>query len=400
MGGRGRVDDQGLGVADIGQVAGQLDMVDKGLRRLRAAANAKIQHRAKTVAQILLGLGVVGAVFQAVVLHPGHLRMRAQPLRQRQGVVHMALHAQRQGFHALQQLERIERRQAGADVAQAFHPGADGKGDIAKRAARAKHLPEIQAVVARRRVGEQGKLAIAPVEGPGVHNHPANRGAMAANPLGGRGHHNIGAMVDRPGNIAGGAKGVVDNQRNAGFAGNLAQGGKVRHGKTGVAQGFHINRLGVGVDGGAEGLRVVAIDKFHADAQARQRHLELVVGAAVQMAAGDNIVTGLGQGGDGDELRRLARAGGHRRHAAFQRGNALLEHVGGRVHDAGVDIAELFQRKQLGAVVGAVKGVRRGLINRHGAGIGAGRRLLAGVHLQGFVTVVARRRLAHVWLLE
>jgi hypothetical protein len=39
-------------------------------------------------------------------------------------------------------------------------------------------------------------------------------------------------------------------------------------------------------------------------------------------------------------------AGGHRRHPAFERRDALFEDVGGRIHDAGVDVAELLQREQ------------------------------------------------------
>ncbi len=38
--------------------------------------------------------------------------------------------------------------------------------------------------------------------------------------------------------------------------------------------------------------------------------------------------------------------------AAFQRRDALLQHRLGRVHDAGVDVAELLQREQVGGVLG------------------------------------------------
>ena len=38
-----------------------------------------------------------------------------------------------------------------------------------------------------------------------------------------------------------------------------------------------------------------------------------------------------------------------RRHAAFQRRDALLEHGLGRVHDARVDVAEFLEREQVAA---------------------------------------------------
>ena len=73
-----------------------------------------------------------------------------------------------------------------------------------------------------------------------------------------------------------------------------------------------------------------------------------------------------------------------RRDAAFERRDALLEHVLRRVHDAGVDVAEFLQAEQVRGVLGAVELVGRGLIDRHRDGIG---RLIAppaGVQGQRF----------------
>ena len=77
---------------------------------------------------------------------------------------------------------------------------------------------------------------------------------------------------------------------------------------------------------------------------------------------------------------------------AFQRRDALLEDVGGRVHDAGVDVAELLQGEQPRGVVGVVEHVRRGLVDRHGARLGCGVDLLAavdgeGVEVEGWLSV-------------
>ena len=51
--------------------------------------------------------------------------------------------------------------------------------------------------------------------------------------------------------------------------------------------------------------------------------------------------------------------------AALERGDALLEHVRGRVHDAGVDVAELLEREQIGGVLGALELIGGGLVDRH-----------------------------------
>jgi hypothetical protein len=56
----------------------------------------------------------------------------------------------------------------------------------------AEGLPEIQAVVARSRFGEQRKAAVAPVEGAGIDDHAADGGAVTADPLGRRLHHDVG----------------------------------------------------------------------------------------------------------------------------------------------------------------------------------------------------------------
>ena len=66
--------------------------------------------------------------------------------------------------------------------------------------------------------------------------------------------------------------------------------------------------------------------------------------------------------------------------AAFERGNALLENVGRRIHDARVDVAEFLQGEQARSVVGVVEDIRGGLVDGHGAGSGRGVDLLPGVN--------------------
>ena len=128
---------------------------------------------------------------------------------------------------------------------------------------------------------------------------------MTADPLGRRFNNDVSAMFDRPGDVAASTESVVNDQRDAILVGDVGDLLEVGHGETRITQRLDIERLGVGINGGTEGFRIVAIDELDVDAEARQRDLELIVGAAVEMAAADDVVAGLGDRGDRQELCRL-----------------------------------------------------------------------------------------------
>ena len=115
-----------------------------------------------------------------------------------------------------------------------------------------------------------------------------------------------------------------------------------------------------------------------------KRVREQVVGAAVERGGADHVLAGLGDGlkrvGDG----RLT--GGQRQRAdpALECRDALLEHVGGRVHDARVDVARDLQVEEVRAVLGVVERVGGGLVDRHRHRLGGGVGRIAGVHDEGF----------------
>ena len=116
--------------------------------------------------------------------------------------------------------------------------------------------------------------------------------------------------------------------------------------------------------------------------------LEQVVRAAVQAVGRHDLVARSGDGEDGVADGRLPRRQRQRADAALQRRDALLEHVGGRVHDAGVDVAELLQREQVGGMIRIVEDVRRRLVDRHRPGPRGRIGLLTGVHRQRFQPVL------------
>lgn len=162
----------------------------------------------------------------------------------------------------------------------------------------------------------------------------------------------VGAVVDGANKVSASTKGVVDlpfpssvyfelangisspatyHQGHALIVGDLGNGFKVRDVVSRVADALDVDGLCVVVDGGGNVLGVVALDKLGGDAVALERDLELVVGAAVQVGGRDDVVAGLGEGSEGEELGGLARGGGQSSSAAFKGCYPLLEDIDGRL---------------------------------------------------------------------
>ena len=221
-----------------------------------------------------------------------------------------------------------------------------------------------------------------PVELAAIHDGAADGGAVPADELGGGVGDDVRAPLERPEQVGRG-EGVVDHQRDLVFLGNRGDFLEGEDGDVGVAERLAVDDLGVGADGLLEVLRVGGVDEGDVDADAREGVVELVVGAAVQAAAADDVVARAAQGEDRQGLGGMAGTDGQRADAAFQVGDALLEHVGGGVHDAGVDVAQLLQGEQVGGVFGALELVAGGLVDRDGAAAGGGVGDLAGMQLAG-----------------
>ena len=146
----------------------------------------------------------------------------------------------------------------------------------------------------------------------------------------------------------------------------------IEHVHARVGDGLAVERAGFGRDGLAEILGIIRLDEFHVDAEAAETHVELRVGAAVKRTGCHQFIARSHEARNRQKLRRLPAGSGQGRHAALERRHALLENVGGGIHDARIDVAELLQRKQGGGMFGIVENERGGLVNRHGARV-AGR---------------------------
>ena len=301
-------------------------------------------------------------------------------LRDFQRVGGMLLLPQRQGFQAQQELVRVERTQRRADVAQQRDADFQDERDIAQSGHVAQRIPVYQAVIARIRLGEFRELAVVPLEFAGIHDHAADAGAVAADVFGGGRGEDVRAVINRPHQAD--ADGVVHDQRNAVFVRDLGKDLEVRHVELGIADRFDINGARFRRDGLAERLRVARVHELHRAAQLREGVMEKLVRAAVKIVARDNFIAQPRDGqqriGDG----RLAGSHAERAGAAFDGGHALLENIGRRIHQARVDVAEFFQREQIGRVFGVFEDVGGRLVDRHRARQRGGVGSLAGVQRQ------------------
>ena len=166
-------------------------------------------------------------------------------------------------------------------------------------------------------------------------------------------------------------------------AGDLGNGVDVWDVAVGVAQGFQIDRLGVGSDGGGNSLQVVGVHKGGLYSELGQGVCQQVIAAAIDGLLRHNVIPRLGQGLDGVGDGRRARGQRQRRCAPLQGGDPLLQHVLGGVGQPPVDVSGIRQAKPGGGVGGIPKHIAGGLVDRNRPGIGGGvGLLLAHMELQ------------------
>ena len=211
VGGRPGVDSQRLGVADVGQVGDELEAIDHLAAGVGAALDADAEYAAKSALEVLLCVLVRPVALQPGVRHPADVRALLEVAGEREGVLGVALAAERQRLETEKELLRGEGVQARAQVAQDLHAHPDDVGDGPKG------LPELEPVVALGRLDHlrEAVSVRAPVELAAVDDDAADGGAVPADPLGSGVHDDVGAVVDGADEVAAGTKGVVDLRRAA-----------------------------------------------------------------------------------------------------------------------------------------------------------------------------------------
>ena len=184
-----------------------------------------------------------------------------------------------------------------------------------------------------------------------------------------------------------GAEGVIDNNRQTALLGDLGDGVDVGDVGVGVAERLEIDDRSVVLDGPLDLFQIMSVDKRGLDAKLGERMLQQVVGATVDGLLGNHMVTGLGkclQGiGDGGG----ARGDGEASNATLERGDTVLENALGGVGQTAVDVTGVGKTKAVSGVLGVAEHIARGLVDRHGTGVGCRiGALLANVQLQGIET--------------
>ena len=172
--------------------------------------------------------------------------------------------------------------------------------------------------------------------------------------------------------------------------GNLRHFGEREDIEAGVTESFSVEGFGVRLHGLTEILGIVCVDEGYLNPELGQGVVEKVVGAAVELSDRDDMVAGAGDVQDRSRDGRLTRRVGEGARAAFEGREPLLEDIGGRVHDSGVDVAEFFQAEEIGRMFRITKLVTRRLVDGDGARTRGRVGLLTGVEGLGAESVLLR----------
>ncbi len=305
MGGGGRVDHQGLGITDVGQVGGQFDLLDEPLASLVTAFDTEGEHGPGALGDVLLDEGIVGRR----VAHPVHRGMRGQKPGHGPCVLDMPLHPQWKRLEAEQEEKGVEGRQRRSDISQQLCAG------LGQKRVFAEVLPELEPVIGRRRFRHERKVAVVPVKAARLDDHTGDDHPVPADELGRRMDHDVGSPLHRPAQVGRG-EGVVDDKRDPVVVRDHGRTFEVEDLGPGVADRLSINEFGSGGDGGGDGLGV-GVDKRDIDPHPPEGHIELRVSAAIEIPGGNDLVAGLAERQDCNELSSLTGPGRQRSQAAF-----------------------------------------------------------------------------------
>jgi hypothetical protein len=283
--------------------------------------------------------------------------------------------------------ERVVGRDSRTEVAQGHRAHAQGVGDGCQRLGQIVR-PAQTVVVAVWLVEERETRVALPLELARIGDDAADGRTMAAQPFGQRVHHDVGAMLDGAQQVRR-RKGGIDDEWKSVLVrdlGHRAYVGEIEHR---VADGLDEDGAGLFVDGLGEVLGILGIHQVHLDAQLGKNGVELRNRSTIEIVGGDDLVARFSQGDDGVEDGRGPRGHRHRGRAAFELRHALLEDVGGGIHQAGIDVAQLLEREEVGGVLRVLEDIGGRPVDRYPARHGCVRGL-SRVQGQGFKSVGLR----------
>ena len=177
-------------------------------------------------------------------------------------------------------------------------------------------------------------------------------------------HDDVGPVVKGSHQVRGG-QGGVDDERHPGVVRHLSHPGNVEHIGARIAQHLTEQRLRRRLNGRTPLVQIVRIlHERGGDTQSGQGVFEQVLGAAVQRSRHHNMVPRPGHVEDRQGSGRLPRGEQYRAHPTLERGDLVLDGVGGRVGQARVDGAELLQGETSRGRFGGREAERRRLVDR------------------------------------
>src|SRR6266568_2783742 len=293
------------------------------------------------------------------------------------GVLRMPLQPEVQCLNPLQQQEGAMGRKSRSHIAQTLDARLENERQ------RAKSSRVGQTVIRRVWLREFLESARSgPIELTRVNNDSADGGAMASQEFCGGVDYDVRTPLNRS-HKSGRRRGVVDHQGQSVLMSNGCQFFNIHDVELGIAERLGVYRPRLLIDRGAQTVEVVGIDKPHRNAQSWQGVVEEVICSAVQRRRRNNLIARSRQRGDNQRLGGLARGRRETRYPALERGNPLLEDIGGWVHDACVDVAKFLEGKQAPRVVSILKEIGSGLVNGNCARACCRVGRLAGVDGQG-----------------
>jgi hypothetical protein len=176
--------------------------------------------------------------------------------------------------------------------------------------------------------------------------------------------------------------GVVDDYRQASSVSDVGDLAVIRNVVLGIADRFEIDQARVFVRQAGDFLGVIRIEETHLDPQFLERLREQSPGASIKAGGGDQVLSRMRDGENGGRDGGLS--GGERQpaHAPIERGQALLQHVVGGIHQARIDEAEFLQREKIGGVLRILEDITGSGVDGNGPRRGSGVWFLTGMQSQ------------------
>lgn len=130
---------------------------------------------------------------------------------------------------------------------------------------------------------------------------------MTADPLCRGVNNDISAVIDGADEVSTCTEGVIYYHWHTSLVRDSDNLLKVWYVVFGVADGLDVDGLGLLIDCGLEVLGLITVDELGLNAQSREKDLELIVCASIEVRGRNNVISGVCEGGDCDELGSLAR---------------------------------------------------------------------------------------------